>query len=192
MGLKERKSRDTLLAGGTYSTLNLFNTTSVTINNSDAITGAADKDNNAITDIDALRSELAHKETADNGDVTETWDGWYFTFGTNERQHTGTGYLASTLFFSTTVPGVTQQCGAGDSGYIYVIDMRSGVFSPYYKNGSDINAVKNKILVEGVGPEINRPAEIVNLEDGRPDPPPGLDLGGKAQRHSWREISIPW
>ena len=192
VGLKERKSRDTLLAGGTYSTLNLFNTTNVTINNSDAITGAADKDNNALTDIDALRSELANKDTALNGDVTETWDGWYFTFGANERQHTGTGYLASTLFFSTTVPGTAQQCAAGDSSYIYVIDMRSGVFSPYLKNGADLDAVKGKSKRNGIGAEINRPADVINLEDGGAGDPPELDLGGKAQRHSWREISIPW
>ncbi|HEY7772148.1 MAG TPA: PilC/PilY family type IV pilus protein, partial [Marinagarivorans sp.] len=195
VGLKERKSTeaDVLLAGGEFSRADLFNTTDVTITNAGIVGNATAKGEGgaALTDIDAVRSELARKEDAD-GTPTDAWPGWFFTFETNERQHTGTGYLASTLFFSTTVPGSAQQCSAGDKGKVYVIDMRSGVFSPYYQTGTDVSAVKAPLEVEGIGPELNSPADVMNLGDGGVQTAPELDFEGDSQRHSWREISVPW
>ena len=200
VGLKERKSTeaDTLLAGGNFIRANLFDTTNVTITNAGDVTGATTpavggEAGEALTDIDAVRNELARKEEGeDEGPPTDAWSGWFFRFGANERQHTTTGYLATTLFFSTTVPGSAQQCSASDQGRIYVIDMRSGVFSPYYRNGTEVSAVKEPLLIEGIGPELNSPVDVINLGDGSVQSAPELDFGGDSQRHSWREISVPW
>ena len=194
LGLKEQRDAETgALAAAfiPFTVGTLFNTTGVTIKESGALENAGNNTGgNAINYIDGLRKEIA-----------ENKDGWYINFGDNERQHTGTGYAASTLFFSTTVPGASQSCSSGDQGYVYLIDMRSGVFSPFYKplassgdnqnNGTDVDEVLDRVIIDGPGPDLNDPSDVWNLASGgvqeAPEP-----IEFKSQRHSWREVQAPW
>lgn len=131
-------------------------------------------------------------------------DGWLRSFGnSNQRQHTQAGYLASTLFVGTTEPGASTGCNSSDRGRLYVWDMRSGVPSPYVTghtkklsvNSSDtpVDAIDVPIEFDGAAPDINDPAsQLMNLADGSVSELPELDLNIPSQRHSWREVTIPW
>ena len=197
LGLKEQRNADTgALASAfiPFTVDTLFNTTGVTIKESGALENAGNNTGgSAINYIDGLRKEIA-----------ENKDGWYINFGGNERQHTGTGYAASTLFFSTTVPGASESCSSGDQGYVYLIDMRSGVFSPFYKptassgdnqnNGTNVDSVLGSIDIFGPGPVLEGPyppTDVWNLASGGvEDGPEPVEF--KSQRHSWREVQAPW
>lgn len=136
--------------------------------------------------------------------IKENTDGWLRSFGnSNQRQHTQAGYLASTLFVGTTEPGASDGCSSSDRGRLYVWDMRSGVPSPYVTshtkkfsvNNSDtpIDVIDVPIVFDGAAPAINDPAsQLMNLADGSVADLPELDLNIPSQRHSWREVTIPW
>jgi type IV pilus assembly protein PilY1 len=177
----------------TFTRSDLFNATSVGVKPGGALTGAQNVKGEAIADIDTLRTT-----------ISQTQKGWYRNFGTNERQHTMTGYLASTLFVSTTFPGASNSCADEDTHNMYVLDMRSGVNSPYSTHiatQDDIvkgNAVNLGQVIpfrggKGPAPHMKDPAsKIINLGDASIGTIPLLDIDIPSQRHSWREVTVPW
>jgi type IV pilus assembly protein PilY1 len=147
-----------------------------------------------IDSVDVLRAE-----------ISRNYEGWYREFDANERQHTITGFLAATLFVSTTTPGQSQTCGSSDEGKVYVMDMRSGVFSPFLTNfaevtspftgqqGQTVNEVIGVIETAGAGTDINDPTvTLINTTGGGVTSLPELEINVPSVRYSWREVPLTW
>ena len=172
LGLIEEKDDAANAAAGSVKAQtvvegDLFDSTAVGVKPGGALTGAANTvvtPNTPISHIATLRTHISQNKK-----------GWYRYFGFNERQHTTTGYLASTLFVSTSIPGRSNRCDSKDAHNIYVFDMRSGVYSPFSTRLAAQVDVGSGYAVEvgqvipltggnGPEPEMNDPSsQIINL-----------------------------
>ncbi|BCD99523.1 pilus assembly protein [Marinagarivorans cellulosilyticus] len=183
----------------TFTEATLVPTTGIRVSTQGDIANAPTVNNQALTHIDGLRAYIREDENI---------NGWIRTFRPNERQHTITGYLASTLYVSTTIPSAAEtSCDVnGDLGYVYLFDMRSGVYSPYVSkahtastdfslnnNTKTVDEVILPIVIEGGGVDINDPANLIAVgSKSETIELPKLDFNIPSQRHSWREVTIPW
>ena len=213
LGLKERTESDgSVDRDFDFTNTRLFNANAVASvdtggNIYDASGGSFRADNKDLSKVDLLRKHIRDWTPELSGTAPPPkpyYEGWIRTFGANERQHAQAGYLASTLFVGTTVPGAGDACSASDQGALYILDMRSGVASPFVQDerytrriqvagGREVDAVNLPINLDGAAPDMNDPASLLfNKDDGGVGKLPELNVNIPSQRHSWREVTVPW
>ncbi|MDZ7923972.1 MAG: hypothetical protein U5M23_07910 [Marinagarivorans sp.] len=215
VGIMETKlaAEDTSHASGVGETkfaLNqLYNSTAITTYSDGTIKGALPADK--IKTVDALRDYIHNTKATAQSDTT--YKGWYRNFvnntatGVDERQHSEAAYAAGTLLFGTSDPADSGSCDSSDKGYVYLIDMLSGIPSPYSSNATDASDTDKQNLGLGADvKEILQSKEVnsaifqkldpytgkISLGNATLEDAPALDLTIESKRHSWREVPITW
>ena len=210
VGIMETKlaASDTSHASGvgttTFNNSQLYDTTDITTYSDGTIKGALPADK--LKTVDALRDYIRNHKTSDTATEPQ-YKGWIRTFGQDQRQHSEAAYAAGTLLFGTSDPADSGSCDSSDKGYIYLIDMLSGIPSPYSNNTTPLTAEQRLNLgLAGNVNEISKSKEVdsaifqkldpftskISLGNAALEDAPALDLNIESKRHSWREVPITW
>ncbi len=188
VGLKEKRGTSTgfSLAGYTATANRLENISAIRVSTDGQLFDTEFKT------INELRDHIA----------TDEVDGWLRNLGTNERQYLNSDYGAQIVQFDTGIPGTQSACESDGSGYIYRVDLRSGVHSPnsgFTQKTPDPNNPDQFIDETIPGQHDNAPIAPTSLlkqfgsdPNGRPTKVPPPDIQAQAKRHAWRELEIPW